>query len=73
MRIRNGPLLGVEGVFLRTKNDYRVIVSVELLRQAVAVEVDLADIERVSAANRILPVAAVSSRRFDVAPLAKVR
>ena len=69
VRIRKGPLLGVEGVFQRTKNDYRVIVSVGLLRQGVAVEVDLADVERVRPANRILPVAAISREELEVGPL----
>jgi transcription antitermination factor NusG len=70
VRIRKGPLLGVEGMFLRTKNEYRVIVSVDLLRQGVAVEVDSADVERVRAANRILPAVEVSRERLEVGPIA---
>lgn len=55
VRIRKGPLFGMEGFFVRTKNHYRVVVSVELLQKGVAVEVDLADVELVKANRRILP------------------
>lgn len=49
VRVRRGPLSGIEGFFVRVKNQYRVVVSVELLRKSVAVEVDLADVELLSA------------------------
>jgi len=47
VRIRKGPLVGMEGLYVRTKTLDRVVVSVELLRQSVAVEVDMTDIEPV--------------------------
>lgn len=45
VRIRSGPLAGTEGIFIREKNLYRVVVSIELLRQGVSVEIDLKDVE----------------------------
>jgi transcription antitermination factor NusG len=45
VRICAGPLAGTQGFFVREKNQYRVVVSVELLRQAVSVEIDLRDVE----------------------------
>lgn len=45
VRIHGGPLAGTEGIFIREKNLYRVVVSVELLRQSVSVEIDLKDVE----------------------------
>jgi len=39
-RIEWGSLAGLEGVLLREKDALRVIVSVELLHRAVAVEID---------------------------------
>jgi transcription antitermination factor NusG len=48
VRVRRGPLYGMEGFFIRTKGQYRVVVSVELLCKSVAVEVDLADVELVN-------------------------
>lgn len=40
VRINSGPLFGVEGIFLETKNRSRVVVSVTLLQRSVAVEID---------------------------------
>jgi transcription antitermination factor NusG len=45
VRIRDGALEGIEGILTRFKNQYRVVLTVELLRKAVAVEVDLAAVE----------------------------
>ena len=40
VRIRQGPLTGVEGILLQVKNTWRIVLSVELLRRSVAVELD---------------------------------
>jgi transcription antitermination factor NusG len=40
VRIEEGPLYGVEGVLLTFKQQYRLVLSVTLLRRSVAVEVD---------------------------------
>jgi transcription antitermination factor NusG len=45
VRVRHGSLEGLEGILTRFKNQYRVVVTVEPLRKAVAVEVDLSAIE----------------------------
>lgn len=47
VRVRTGPLAGTDGIFVRTKNQYRVVISVELLRKGVSVEVARGDIERI--------------------------
>jgi transcription antitermination factor NusG len=57
VRIRKGPLLGMEGFFVQTKNQYRVVVSVELLAKSVAVEVNLGDVELVNANRSAVPPA----------------
>lgn len=44
VRIRRGPLFGMEGFFVRIKNQCRVVVSVDLLKKSVAVEVDVEDV-----------------------------
>jgi transcription antitermination factor NusG len=44
VRVREGSLCGVEGILLQVKNSWRIIVSVELLRRSVAVELDRAAI-----------------------------
>jgi transcription antitermination factor NusG len=38
--IEGGPLRGQQGILTRIKNTWRVVVSVDLIRQSVAVEVD---------------------------------
>jgi transcription antitermination factor NusG len=43
-RIRYGPLAGLEGVILRRKNCLRLVLSIDLIMQSVAVEVDAADL-----------------------------
>jgi transcription antitermination factor NusG len=48
VRVKCGPLVGIEGILARKKNLYRLVLSVEMLGEAVAVEVDAFLIERVS-------------------------
>jgi transcription antitermination factor NusG len=45
VRVRRGPLRDVEGILIRIKNHDRLVVSIELLSQAVATEVDARDVE----------------------------
>ena len=47
VRVRRGALSGVEGRLLRVKNQTRLILSVNLLSQSVATEVDSRDVEPV--------------------------
>jgi|SRR5208337_84445 len=48
VRLKQGPLQGLEGILVRRKNAYRVVISIGLLCSAAAVEVDEASIERIS-------------------------
>jgi transcription antitermination factor NusG len=45
VRLRSGPMAGLEGTLSRRKEGLRLVVSIEMLMRAVAVEVDEADIE----------------------------
>lgn len=45
VRVRSGPLAGTEGILLRKKDQFRLIVSIDLIMRSVAVEIDAADIE----------------------------
>lgn len=47
VRVIKGLLCGLEGILTRIKSQGRVILSVELLRQSAAVEVDLDTLERI--------------------------
>jgi transcription antitermination factor NusG len=39
IRVERGPLRGLEGIIVK-KRSWRIVISVELLRRAVAVEID---------------------------------
>lgn len=44
VRIKGGPLAGMEGILLRRKSSFRVVLSIDLIMRSVAVEVDVADL-----------------------------
>lgn len=44
VRMRRGPLRGLEGLLVRIKNQTRLIISVTLLSQSLAAEVDASDV-----------------------------
>jgi len=45
VRIKSGPLIDVEGILIRKKGSYRLILSAELLQKSLAVEVDAFSVE----------------------------
>ena len=47
VRIKSGPLAGVEGILIRKKNAFRVVLSLDFILRSAAVEVDASDIERI--------------------------
>jgi transcription antitermination factor NusG len=50
VRISNGPLEGLEGILAREKSQYRLVVNVDILNRAVAVEVERESITPLSSA-----------------------
>ena len=40
VRVEHGPMRGMEGALLRTKDAVRLVISVELLQRSIAVQVD---------------------------------
>jgi transcription antitermination factor NusG len=48
VRVTRGSLEGVEGILVRKKSLYRLVLSVNMLAQSVAVEIDASDVEPVS-------------------------
>jgi transcription antitermination factor NusG len=57
VRVKSGPLQGLEGILIRKKNLFRLVLSIELLGRSAAVEVDVWMVERVAA-----PTAGVMSQ-----------
>jgi transcription termination/antitermination protein NusG len=50
VRVKRGPLKGVEGFLVRLKKQSRLVISVNVLSQSVATEVDCSDVELVRCA-----------------------
>lgn len=45
VRIKRGPLAGMQGILLRRKGCFRVVLSIDLIMRSVVVDADAADIE----------------------------
>jgi transcription antitermination factor NusG len=58
VRIRGGALAGLEGIVSRQNNGFRVVITLDLIKQSIAVEVNAEDVEPV----RAVPPAAVFSQ-----------
>jgi transcription antitermination factor NusG len=48
VRINAGPMAGMEGVLVRKKNNFRVVIALDVIMQCVAVEVNADDLEPVA-------------------------
>jgi transcription antitermination factor NusG len=57
VRLEDGPLAGVEGILLREKSQFRVVVSVALLQRSVAVEIGRESVVAVKTTSRSGPYA----------------
>jgi transcription antitermination factor NusG len=47
VRLTSGPLTGMQGILLRRKGNFRVVISIELIQRSLVVHVDAADVETV--------------------------
>lgn len=45
VRVKSGPLIGIEGILMRKKHSFRLILSAHVLEKSIAVEVDAFSIE----------------------------
>jgi len=52
VRVKEGPLEGMEGILTRWKAGFRLVLSVELLQQSVAVEIGACWVEAISESCR---------------------
>ncbi len=48
VRIKSGPLAGLEGILARKRGNFRVVLSIDLIMKSMAVDVDAADIELIA-------------------------
>jgi transcription antitermination factor NusG len=54
VRVKGGPLEGIEGILVRNKKQFRLVLSVQLLQKSAAVEVDAWMVERAPRRERLL-------------------
>jgi transcription antitermination factor NusG len=45
VRVKHGPLAGTQGILLRKKGQFKLVISLDLIMRAVVVEVQAADLE----------------------------
>jgi len=58
VRVKTGSLMGLEGILTRKKGEARLVVSMEMLGQSAAVEIDVLNVERIGP----FPVAKLAQR-----------
>jgi transcription antitermination factor NusG len=63
VRVKDGPLEGIEGILVRNKKQFRLVLSVQLLQKSAAVEVDAWSIERAPRHKQL-----GSARSFTLTP-----
>ena len=47
VRVKTGPLSGLEGILTRKKGEARLVVSIDMLGRSAAVEIDVLNVERI--------------------------
>jgi transcription antitermination factor NusG len=56
VRIHEGALRGTQGILVRRKKSFRLVVSVELLGRSVSIEVDLKSVEPIDGTQSIATI-----------------
>ena len=54
VRVVRGPMTGAEGILIRKKDKYRVVISLDVLMRSVALEIDGGDLEVVGSNRAVL-------------------
>ncbi len=47
VRLKSGPLKGVEGILVERKGSYNIVIHIDLLQNGAAAEVSIADVEQI--------------------------
>ena len=64
VRIKSGPLAGIEGILVRRKSAYRLVLSAELLERSIAVEVDAFSVDPLSHREAAPPLSSTRTQPF---------
>ncbi|HEV2489253.1 MAG TPA: UpxY family transcription antiterminator [Candidatus Acidoferrales bacterium] len=75
VRIKSGPLTGIEGTLIRRKGRYRIVISIELIMRSIAVDIDAAEVLPLRESRRVPPILGneSSQRVSPQMPLAAAR
>jgi transcription antitermination factor NusG len=65
-RLRRGALAGIEGIVVQRKNGLRVVITLELIMQSIAVEVNADDLEPIESIAGAFVADCVGSRGITV-------
>jgi transcription antitermination factor NusG len=65
VRVKTGPLEGIEGILVRKKKFSRLVLTVELLGKSAAVEVDVSIVERIKSPDKTRPPLATMNECFS--------
>jgi transcription antitermination factor NusG len=72
VRVKCGSLSGIEGILVRKKSVFRLVLSVQMLAQSVAVEIDAADVEPVGVGAATPPtereMSVTQLQRYSIPP-----
>ena len=68
VRVIRGSLAGVEGILTRKKNLFRLVLSVHMLAQSVAVEIDASDVEPMTSRSSSEDLAASQLEAWGMYP-----
>ena len=63
VRVDHGALAGLEGIFIETKKDHRLLLSVTLLQRSVAVQIDESCVVPIKSAFGVVSPAAILAAR----------
>jgi transcription antitermination factor NusG len=68
VRIRAGALAGIEGIVVRRKNSLRIVITLELIMQSIAVEVNADDLEPIDSNSSGLPGSQAANPKQQMGP-----
>ncbi len=66
VRLEDGPLAGLKGILTEVRKQFRVVVSLTLLKRSVAVEIDRHWLRRPSPKQAPLPSRAIAATQFSL-------
>jgi transcription antitermination factor NusG len=65
--VKSGPLAGLQGIVVNKKNETRIVISMNLLRRSISVEVDPVNLEPVMRPPETVACASAPCRRMPSA------